>query len=198
MLILLMTYLILNLYILLKKLSKKGKGVDGSDAESVEKEARFREKVERFTTRLNSIIFTLLKGVAWILSGVFTVVIVLLFIAIYYTIFDIQVLNSTSFWGVDLLIQYANLFTPQTITYVLAIAAILLICITYITISLLLKQKLNKWIIYGVIILCIALIIGALATDSVGLIPKRDTTSHSQTVESSNVEIESVKETKTK
>ena len=170
MLILLTTYLILNLYVLLKKISKKGRGMD--DAEASENEARFREKVERFTTRLNNLILTLLKGIAWILSAIFMVVIVLLFVAIYYTIFDIQALNSASFWGIDLLIQYVNLFTPQTITYGLAMAAFLLICITYIIITLLLKRKPNKWVFWGIVTLCIALIIGAIATDSVSFTPK--------------------------
>ena len=184
MLILLTTYLILNLYVLLKKLSKKGRGMD--DTEASENEARFREKVERFTTRLNNLILTILKGIAWILSAIFMVVIVLLFVAIYYTIFDIQALNSASFWGIDLLIQYVNLFTPQTITYGLAMAAFLLICITYIIITLLLKRKPNKWVFLGIVTLCIALIIGAIATDSVSFTPKN---SHPQ----STAEIKSEK-----
>ena len=150
-------------------MSKKGSDIDGNDAE---KDARFREKVERFTTRLNNLILTLLKGIAWILSAIFMVVIVLLFVAIYSTIFDIQALNSASFWGIDLLIQYVNLFTPQTITYGLAMAAFLLICITYIIITLLLKRKPNKWVFWGIVTLCIALIIGAIATDSVSFTPK--------------------------
>ena len=171
-------------------MSKKGSDIDGNDAE---KDARFREKVERFTTRLNNLILTLLKGIAWILSAIFMVVIVLLFVAIYYTIFDIQALNSASFLGIDLLIQYVNLFTPQTITYGLAMAAFLLICITYLIVVFLLKRRPNRWFILGLTTLCIALIVCAITNDNVSLTPREGTNSVQQTTECFDPEVKSGK-----
>lgn len=171
-------------------MSKKGSDIDGNDAE---KDARFREKVERFTTRLNNLILTLLKGIAWILSAIFMVVIVLLFVAIYYTIFDIQALNSASLFGLDAMLQYAYQYSHQTIIYGVAIAAIILICITYLIVVFLLKRRPNRWFILGLTTLCIALIVCAITNDNVSLTPREGTNSLQQTSECFDPEVKSGK-----
>ena len=193
MLIILMSYIILNLYVLLKKMKNKGAGIDENDPEAIEKDARFREKVERFTHKLNALIFAILRVVAWILSAVFTVAIIILFVALYYVIFEPQALNSASLFGLDAMLQYAYQYTPQTIIYGLAIAAVLLISITYLIVVFLLKRRPNKWLILGLATLCIALIVCAITDDNVSITPRENIGSIEQTTECIDTEIKSEK-----
>ena len=196
MLVLLITYLILNLFVLRKKGGKDGPNADGAEGKTDEKEALIRAKIEHYSALVNRYIFAILRGVAWVISAIFCVVICLLFFAIYCTIFEQQWLASTPFFGADFISQITHQFGLPTTLYGLTTALILLLVVSYSCITLLLKRKVNKWFIYSALIVWISLIFSAVISYSNHFESKAQITNPAQTIESSDNNTKGEKEVK--
>lgn len=161
---LLISYLVLNLILLRNKASKKGSDIDGIDNEINEKEAILREKIERFTVTLNGYVAIISKVVGWAVSTILIVASLLLFGAIYCALFEAEWLSSTSLFGFSFLSQIIVNYGLQSTLYGLVIAAIALICIVYTVITLLMKRKPDRWVLFSALAIWIILIVCAIVS----------------------------------
>lgn len=162
MLILLISYLFLNLFARRKRGSKGEIDIDGNEVEMREGMADLREKIERLAAKLKRYIPIIFKGVAWLFSAVFALITLLLFCTVLYTIFEPEWLTSTTIFETDLLQEITQDFSTQEVIHGMIITVIPLLFITYFITVLLLKRRLNRWFIFCTLEVWIALLIWAV------------------------------------